>query len=104
LQIERIARNLNGDSPDVHGEVRSGTIDPDGPPTLAATLFDGFAASPESFSDDAGCYLCNYLFYRALRRLRPRGVRVGFVHVPPLAVMPLEAQQRDLARLIDALD
>ena len=35
---------------------------------------------------------------------RARGVRVGFVHVPPVEVMPLAEQQRELARLIQAID
>ena len=102
LEIERCARNEIDAAPDVRGEARGpGPIEPAGPPTLATNLFTGFSAPPECFSDDAGCYLCNYVLYRALRLLAPR-VRVGFVHVPPLDVMPLDAQQIALARLIDA--
>ena len=105
LQIERVARNFTGDAPDVRGEVRGpGPIEPDGPPALDGTLLHEFPAPPQSFSDDAGCYLCNYTFYRALRRLTPLGVRVGFVHVPPVDVMPLEQQRRELARLLQAID
>jgi pyrrolidone-carboxylate peptidase len=55
-----------------------------------------------SSSADAGCYLCNYLYYRALRRLP--GKRVGFVHVPPLDVLPFEDQRRVLAGLIDRIE
>jgi pyrrolidone-carboxylate peptidase len=62
------------------------------------------AAAPPSFanSDNAGCYLCNYVYYRALRRFPAK--RVGFVHVPPLDVMPLDAQRERLAHLLSALE
>ena len=56
-----------------------------------------------SISNDAGCYLCNYIYYQALRRLPPN-VGVGFVHVPPLAVLPLDEQRLQLSRLIDAVE
>ena len=104
LAIERCARNEIDAAPDVRGEARGpGPIDPTGPATLATTLLADHAARSECFSDDAGCYLCNYLLYRALRVLSPQ-VRVGFIHVPPLEVMPLEAQQIELARLFDAIN
>ena len=53
-------------------------------------------------SDNAGCYLCNYVYYRALRRFPTK--RVGFVHVPPLEVLPLDVQREWLARLLKALE
>jgi hypothetical protein len=59
-------------------------------------------ASTYACSDNAGCYLCNYVYYRALRRFP--GKRVGFVHVPPLEVVPLDAQRERLMRLLNALE
>jgi pyrrolidone-carboxylate peptidase len=103
LKIERVARNMIGETGDVRGEVRGpGPIDPDGPAELTTTLFPATVpldvATCDHLSNDCGCYLCNYAFYQALRRLPQK--RVGFVHVPPVEAMPLEAQQRELERLI----
>ena len=104
VRLEWTARNHVGDGADVGGAVRGpGPIEPGGPPTLPTTLFD---ASPPlalfATSDDAGSYLCNYVYYRALRRLPHK--RVGFVHVPPPEVVPLDAQRRQLAALLDAIE
>jgi pyroglutamyl-peptidase len=120
--LEQVARNEIGVTPDVRSVVRGmGPIEADGPAVLVGTLFSDAAgsfplspvlggegekadAAPPSFarSDDAGCYLCNYVYYRALRRFPDK--RVGFVHVPPLEVVPLVAQRERLARLLDALE
>jgi pyroglutamyl-peptidase len=35
-------------------------------------------------SRDAGRYLCNYLYWRALEHLRQDGPLVQFIHIPPL--------------------
>jgi pyrrolidone-carboxylate peptidase len=108
IDLERIARNHIGANLDVRGVARGpGPIEPAAPETLATTLFDATAtgamsSSAVSSSTDAGCYLCNYLYYRALRRLP--GKRVGFVHVPPLDVLPFEDQRRVLAGLIDRIE
>jgi pyroglutamyl-peptidase len=103
IDLERVARNHVGASPDVRGVVRGpGPIDPAAPDTLPTTLFDVTATSAMSYSTDAGCYLCNYLYYRALRRLPEK--RVGFVHVPPLDVLPFADQRRVLAGLIDLIE
>ena len=99
IEIERVARNHVGAEPDVRGETRGpGPIDAAGPELLPGTLIDSPLSGAVSPSDDAGCYLCNYAYYRALRRF-PRK-RVGFVHVPPEEVMPLAVQRERVARLI----
>ena len=111
--LEQVARNEIGASPDVRGVVRGPSpIEPNDPPLLAGTLFTGAVGSVRlstehraaevASSDNAGCYLCNYLYYRAL--LRFPGKRVGFVHVPPLEVVPLDAQRERLGRLLNALE
>jgi pyroglutamyl-peptidase len=106
IDLERLARNHVGPAPDVRGVIRGpAPIDPAAPDTLSTTLFNrAFAAAPPavSFSTDAGCYLCNYLYFRALQRLPDK--QVDFVHVPPLNVSPLETQQRDLAALISTVE
>ncbi len=102
--LEQVARNEIGVTPDVRGVVRGpGFIDPGGPPTLPGTLLADTILSASHFvSDNAGCYLCNYVYYRALRCFLAK--RVGFVHVPPLEVVPLESQREQLSRLLDALE
>jgi pyroglutamyl-peptidase len=105
IDVERIARNHVGTSPDMRGETRGpGPINPGGPDVLPTRLFHGLSL-PQRFapSDDAGCYLCNYVYYQALRRL-PLAVRVGFVHVPPLDALPLEEQQRELHDLLQLIE
>jgi pyroglutamyl-peptidase len=103
IDLERVARNHVGAAPDVRGVVRGpAPIEPAAPDTLTTTLFDATQIGAMSSSTDAGCYLCNYIYYRALRRLP--GKRVGFVHVPPLDAIPLDAQRWELARLIDAIE
>ena len=104
LRLERTARNHVGDTPDVGGVVRGpAPVEPLGPETLPTTLFDS-TLPPARFppSDDAGCYLCNYIYYRALRRLPHK--RVGFVHVPPLDVVSFEEQRRGIAEMIAAVE
>ena len=102
IDVEIVARNWVGEVPDVRGAARGpAPIEVGAPDTMKSTLFDGApSAAPLSPSDDAGCYLCNYIYYRALRLLPAK--RVGFVHVPPTTVTPLDAQRLALARLLDA--
>ena len=103
IEIERLARNHVGAEPDVRREVRGpGRIDFTGPETLPTTLFDPLPAASVSPSDDAGCYVCNYIYYRALTNF-PQ-LRVGFVHVPPPVVMPLEVQRPLIATLLGAIE
>jgi pyroglutamyl-peptidase len=101
IDLERRARNKIGTMPDVDGEIRGpGPIDPAGPPEMVTTLFNEGVSKP--LSDDAGCYLCNYVYYRALRSLPAK--RVGFVHVPPTDVMSLMEQRRALETLLQTLE
>jgi len=94
LRVECVARNrISQARPDDAGAIPPAAID-DGPPALAGT----FAAVPVCeavralgvpvrLSHDAGTYLCNYAYYRALRWNAGRGAAVGFVHVPPADVV-----------------
>lgn len=105
-RIEMVGRNRIGQTPDVRNIIAGpGPIEPFGPPQRAATLW----RNPEFFSEgrlwrpsvDAGDYLCNYSLYRALETLP--AWEVGFLHVPPVATWPLDAQAEALARILDHL-
>jgi pyroglutamyl-peptidase len=50
---------------------------------------------PARLSRDAGRYLCNYAYWRALERTRHGGPLVQFVHIPPVRLNP---QRRRSAR------
>jgi len=57
---------------------------------------------PAELSHNAGRFLCNYVFYVA-RGLWP-GVPAGFVHLPPLDVVPLRAQIQALRVILRTLE
>ena len=105
LRLETVARNAIGASADVAGEVRGpGPIDPRLPAQLAATLWPAEILGDDPRWDpsvDAGTYLCNYVFFRALAALPEK--RVGFLHVPSFAKMAFEEQRKRLAELLEAL-
>ena len=93
LRLERIAVNLDDAGlPDSGGQTRAGTrIVEQGPVGYWATLdLDALYAAlveadlPVRFSNHAGAYLCNHLFYYGLHLTQGTGVRMGFIHVPPL--------------------
>ncbi|HET7573103.1 MAG TPA: pyroglutamyl-peptidase I [Gaiellaceae bacterium] len=111
VSVERFALNLDdAESADNDGVVRAAAIDPDGPVAYRSGLpVDEVVAAlreaglPAGSSRDAGGYLCNHVFYalsRLLERERPQ-TRCGFVHVPPLEVLPLEQLVR-AARIVVA--
>lgn len=96
--LERTARNGIGPRPDVRGFVPpTRQIELAGPEELPSSLplsaietalrVDGL---PVSWSDSAGDYLCNFLFYSALRRLTHSGRpgMAGFIHVAPTDAAP----------------
>jgi len=107
ITVERYAHNLDeASTTDNEGAAGSGRpIDAAGPLALASTLpVDEIVAAlraeeiPAEVSRDAGGYLCNHVLYALLRR----GTQGGFVHLPPLDVIPLETQIR-AARTIVAV-
>jgi len=106
FRLERTARNYVGAAPDVRGVCRGpGAIDSSAPSAFYSTLWPGPLLETDGefwrASDDAGSYLCNYLFFRALQH--GSGCRVGFLHVPLLAAVPLETQLAWLDRLVQSL-
>jgi pyroglutamyl-peptidase len=92
LYVETTARNRDGASKadnDGVGRPEAAIVE-HAPATLAATLDvhqivdvlrgGGYKAE---LSDDAGKYLCNHVFFRALHELGPE-IGCGFIHVPPV--------------------
>ena len=65
-------------------------------------------AFPARLSRDAGRYLCNYAYWRALQLTRGATPLVAFVHIPPVRVAPRRrrGKRRTLAfaQLIDAAE
>ena len=108
MRIEKFGRNVIGQRMDVTGKVTSGAIEQTGPAQIAGTLWTPPTFAIESAtrrpSDDAGDYLCNYVYYRALRRFEAAGKRIGFLHVPPLEKMPLEQQLAELRDILRELE
>lgn len=107
LKLELFARNKVGDTPDVNGKNWSTDfIVAEGPPCLGSTIMPPdliFAASEMldartlELSTNPGDYLCNFLYYLMLAG---HPGQVGFIHVPPLDVVPIEKQHATLSKLI----
>jgi pyroglutamyl-peptidase len=102
VSVERFAHNLDeASTSDNESASGSGSeFEPGGPLALRSTLpVDAIVAAlreqeiPVEVSRDAGGFLCNHVFYVLLHALKPAGIG-GFVHVPPLDVLPLEDQLR----------
>jgi len=95
--IETRARNaVSVLFPDAGGyRPRQGTIARGGPAALYGNApFAALAGAartakyPARLSRDAGRYLCNYLYWRALERAGNGKALVQFVHIPPIASKP----------------
>ncbi len=105
LSTEMFGRNFSGRHPDVTGNVRFGPIDSSGILLLPTTLWtahevaDWIVELPVRTSYDAGEYLCNYIYYRALEKFPSK--RVGFLHVPSEQKLALSAQAMALTRILD---
>jgi pyroglutamyl-peptidase len=92
LCIETRARNaVSLLFPDASGHrPRRGVIRLGGPPTLTGNApFARLAgAAGTRLSRDAGNYLCNYAYWRALEQVRGTRPLVQFVHIPPVGTKP----------------
>jgi pyroglutamyl-peptidase len=124
LRLERVARPPGGERlPDVDGRFPSGTsLPPDALSSYAATVaLEPIAAAlaavdlPVRLSEDAGSYVCNHLYFAALRTLAVSDLptRCLFLHVPidPASLsprgaehaMPLEQQILAVTQVLAAL-
>jgi pyroglutamyl-peptidase len=104
FHIELVAKNLIGETPDVAGvQAGPGPVDAAGQAQLGTTLWRDpflFMQDPQwQTSVDAGGYLCNYIYYRALQKLEE--TRCGFLHVPRTELVPLEEQLSTVREIID---
>jgi pyroglutamyl-peptidase len=92
LCIETRARNaVSLLFPDASGHrPQHGVIKPHGPATLTGNApFARLAgAAGTRLSRDAGRYLCNYVYWRALEQARGSRPLVQFVHIPPVGTKP----------------
>lgn len=97
LCIETRARNaVSPLFPDASGyRPQRAEISPGGPPALRGTA--PFAAllgalrglpTPARLSRDAGRYLCNYAYWRALARVDDGRPLIQLVHIPPIRLAP----------------
>jgi len=105
---ELFARNYIGHAKDVRGNDRMGPIEEGGPLLIEGTLWSNELLSAEITSPDievsldAGTYLCNYIYYRALRTLP--GKRIGFCHVPGVAHLAVARSTELVGHLIDDVE
>lgn len=60
----------------------------------------GFDAT---ISDDAGRFVCNYVYYHSLRLAEQKGHKSLFVHVPLFSRINQETQMRFVASLMEAI-
>lgn len=111
FRMESQARaQLDSDKPDVDG-VFAKELSPLGAEDLASELeFDGLrralqagGASDVRLSENAGGYVCERCYFEVLKQARRLEVPGFFLHVPPLALMPLEEQLGPVRSLIAEL-
>lgn len=71
--------------------------------TVLAADMDAAGAGDVRISDDAGGYVCERTYHHLLTRAAERGIPGLFLHVPPLAAAPLDAQRRAVTALLGAV-
>lgn len=113
LRLETTASNIAARVTDVEGNFpslgNSNFIIENGPETYTSTLpLEELSQRlslpfPVEFTDDAGEYLCNYLFYRVMHHLDSIVPTRGFIHVPPF-INNEEYDQSLLSALISAVE
>ena len=105
LRVETLARNHCGEArPDAAGADRTGpAISAHGPAVAPATIpaqamVAAIAAEglPVEMSQDAGDYLCNFVFYRLVTEVA--STPAAFLHVPPVGVDGAAPSLDDLER------
>jgi pyroglutamyl-peptidase len=109
LSAELFARNTYGVRPDIRGNERIGPIQQDQPLLLGTTLFGEEALSEILVNDphvrlslDAGSYLCNFTYFKALVAFPSK--QVGFLHVPSFEKIPFQDQLNSVTDVLEALE
>jgi pyroglutamyl-peptidase len=110
FRLECRAVNRVGRDADVRGVVRAEpVIDGLAPGELPTTLWVPAVLGRLRVGEGslvtscaAGEYLCNYLYFRALRRVVDRPV--GFLHVPPVEAMGLGEQAEVVERVLGVVE
>ena len=114
LRLELVARNRDGcGEPDNASRSRDNArIDATGPSLYPGTLpYHQLSRTlkargiPHTYSDDAGGFVCNHVFYRACREIAHSGraTLCGFIHFPADAEPGRGGQGLPLATSLDAL-
>ena len=117
ISLERVALNLDDDSlPDNAGRRRAGRrIVPSGPAAYWSTLpLERMRKQlerqgiPVSYSNHAGTYLCNHVFYVARHEIERlgNGAPCGFIHVPPARTRAKRRKRRgmELSQMVEAIE
>jgi pyrrolidone-carboxylate peptidase len=106
---ELFARNTYGTRPDFRGSLRSGPIQQGEPLLVGTTLFGEEPLSEVLVNNsqvrlslDAGSYLCNFTYYKALMAFPSK--QVGFLHVPPLCAIGLNEQIEVVSDLLHTVE
>lgn len=101
MRFERFAKNQAGNTPDIEGKALNGKIELESPSKLKGNLFAGLFRETDywMYSDDAGDYLCNYIYYRACLKYPDK--KVGFLHVPSFDKIDQETQQQKLGIILE---
>lgn len=107
FELEAVAMNLiKAKIADNNGVMPSDeVIMHDGPPTFASTLplqgIEGAltkAGLPVKVSNDAGAFVCNYVFYRLMESNQDTLRLCGFIHVP---LLPEQAEDNSPSMSLD---
>ena len=111
FRVERRATtNLEDGRPDVLG-VESSSIRLPKSEILTMSLdldalresLDQQGVPAAEISEEAGGYVCERLYFHALKRAQSLGIPAVFLHVPPFEELGLEAQLRSVRQFISAL-
>lgn len=114
ISLERVAINLNDASiPDNAGDHAQGRLIVEDAPVAywstlpLAEMLDALQARaiPASYSNHAGAFVCNHVFYTARHAIEQAelGIPCGFIHLPHIAETA-EANGLPLATLLDGIE
>ncbi len=109
FSLELFARNWIGGAKDIHEQGLEGLIEEGAPLLLESNLWSPELVSQIVMTDpftkvsmDAGDYLCNYIYYRAMQKLP--NVLVGFLHVPTESHIGFDVQQQMLQKILAEIE